>query len=164
SPLTTIRGSAQLALRWARREGGATEALQHILANIDAASGRLNRMLETLLDSARLARGGLALQRAPTDLVALVEEVVEHHRLESPRHRFVIEKPDETLVGDWDAALLERAIENLVGNAVKYSPQGGEVTVICADEGERVRLSVRDQGVGIPAGALPYIFNQFYRA
>src|SRR5438067_2059131 len=90
-----------------------------------------------------LAPDSQPLPRAPTDLVALVEEVVEHHRREARRHQFVLEKPEEPLLGDWDAALLERAIENLVGNAVKYSPQGGQVTVTCADDGERVRLSVR---------------------
>ena len=58
--------------------------------------------------------------------------------------------PDAPLLGEWDAALLERAIENLVGNAVKYSPQGGQVSVICADEGDRVRLSVRDRSDHTP--------------
>ncbi|MHB8575428.1 MAG: sensor histidine kinase, partial [Dehalococcoidia bacterium] len=164
SPLTAIRGSAQLALRWAQRDLPPEAPLLRSLSNIDAAAGRLNRMLATLLDSARLARGGLVLQRSPTDLIALVDEVVEHHRHESPRHQFVLEAPAAPLLGDWDAALLERAIENLVGNAVKYSPAGGRVTVICTDEGGAVGLTVRDQGVGISEEAIPYIFNQFYRA
>src|SRR5207249_2676087 len=107
SPLTAIRGSAQLALRWAQRDLPPGSPLLRPLANIDAAANRLNRMLETLLDSARLARAGLIVQRAPTDLIALIEEVVEHHRRESPRHQFVVEAPAEPLAGEWDAALLE---------------------------------------------------------
>ncbi len=164
SPLTAIRGSAQLALRAMRQETLNREPLDRSLHMIDAAAGRLNRMLETLMDSARLERGALALQCVPTDLVALVQEVIEHHQQESRRHLFTLIAPGEPLVGSWDPALLERAVENLVGNAVKYSPNGGEITITCADEGEQIRLSVQDHGVGIPAAGVPHIFNRFYRA
>jgi signal transduction histidine kinase len=166
SPLTAIRGSAQLALRWAQRQLPEEQGqlLHRSLGTIDAAAARLNRMLETLLDSARLERGGLAPQCVPTDLVSLAREVLEHYEREARRHRFLLDAPAEPLVGTWDPALLERALENLVGNAVKYSPNGGEVAVGCGAEGDWVRFSVRDQGVGIPESALPFIFNQFYRA
>lgn len=164
SPLTAIRGSAQLAARWLQRADLDREPLGRSLRNIDAAAARLNRMLETLMDSARLERGGLVLQCVPTDLVALVREVVDHYERESRRHRFVVAVPEGPLIGEWDAALLERAVENLIGNAVKYSPDGGEIVVACSDEGEEIRFSVRDQGIGIPPAALPHIFDRFYRA
>jgi len=165
SPLTSIRGSAQLALRWVRRNiTQDAELLNKCLANIDQAADRLNRMLQTLMDSARIQQGRLVLQRGPTDLVALVKEVVDHYRLESSKHRFVIDAPKTPIIGQWDAALLERAVENLIGNAVKYSPGGGEIAVVCRVESGEARLVVRDQGVGIPAEALPYIFERFYRA
>jgi signal transduction histidine kinase len=164
SPLTAIRGSAQLGLRWMRRDPVQREMLERTLQTIDAAAARLNRMLETLMDSARVESGSMLLQCAPTDLVALVREVVEHYRQESRRHTLVLEAPEEPLVGNWDGALLERAVENLVNNAVKYSPEGGRVEVSWATEGEMARVSVRDHGVGIPAEALPHIFNRFYRA
>lgn len=166
SPLTAIRGSAQLALRWAQRQLPEEQGqlLHRSLGTIDAAAARLNRMLETLLDSARLERGGLVPQCVPTDLVALVQEVLAHYAREARRHRFQFEAPKEPVMGNWDPALLERALENLVGNAVKYSPDGGDVAVTCVEDGAWVRFSVRDEGVGIPENALPYIFNPFYRA
>jgi two-component system, OmpR family, phosphate regulon sensor histidine kinase PhoR len=164
SPLTSIRGSAQLAQRWASRNVADADLLAKCLANIDSAASRLNRMLQTLMDSARVERGGLTLQAAPADLVAIVNDVVAHHQLESRRHSFSVETPAEPLVGHWDAALLERAVENLIGNAVKYSPDGGPVSVICAATDGEALLVVRDRGVGIPAEALPYIFDRFYRA
>ena len=76
SPLTSIRGSAQLARRWATRNAVEAELLEKCLANIETAAGRLNRMLQTLMDSARVERGGLVLQPAPTDLVSIVNDVV----------------------------------------------------------------------------------------
>lgn len=164
SPLTSIRGSAQLALRWTLRNATGGELLDKCLANIDAAAGRLNRMLQTLMDSVRVERGGLTVQPAPTDLVTMVREVVAHYALESRRHEFSIEAPAESIVGQWDPALLERALENLVGNAVKYSPDGGMIAVRCSSAGGEARVVVRDQGVGIPRAALPYIFDRFFRA
>jgi len=153
SPLTTIRGAAQLVLRRLQGPGQDVAALEKLLQTINSATGRLNRMLETLMDSARLARGGLSLQCTSTDIAALAAEVVAHHQQESQRHQVALIAPAAPLQGNWDPALLERAVENLVGNAVKYSP-----------DGDTVRLTVRDQGIGIPATALPYIFDRFYRA
>ena len=164
SPLTSIRGSAQLAMRWAKRNTSGADLLEKCLDNIDAAAGRLNRMLQTLMDSVRVQRGALTPQTAPTDLAAIVNDVVAHHQLESHRHSFSVEGIEQPIVGRWDAALLERAVENLVGNAVKYSPDGGAIAIACAVEDGTARLVVRDQGVGIPEAALPYIFDRFYRA
>jgi signal transduction histidine kinase len=164
SPLTAIRGTAQLALRHLQRQAIDTGALERALRTIDSASERLNRILATMLDTARLERGAMVLQCAPTDLNALIEEVIEFYRRESTRHQFAVQAPPRPVIGLWDAALLERALENLLSNAVKYSPNGGEVVVRCWEEGETVRLMVRDQGVGIAATALPRIFDRFYRA
>jgi signal transduction histidine kinase len=164
SPLTSIRGSAQLAMRWVKRNTSSADLLEKCLDNVDAAAGRLNRMLQTLMDSVRVERGALTPQTAPTDLAAIVNDVVAHHQLESRRHSFSVDGVEQPIVGQWDAALLERAVENLIGNAVKYSPEGGAIAVACAVEDGAARLVVRDQGVGIPAAALPHIFERFYRA
>ncbi|HZU75764.1 MAG TPA: sensor histidine kinase, partial [Dehalococcoidia bacterium] len=156
--------SAQLGARWARRDPPPAAMLEQTLRTIDAAASRLNRILDTIMDSARIARGVLAPQRAETDLGALTREVVRHHQAQTHRHRIVLHAPRRRITGEWDEALLERAVENLVGNAVKYSPEGGRIDVTCAREGQLARLSVRDQGVGIPADALPHLFTRFYRA
>ena len=74
----------------------------------------------------------------------------------------------QAVVGSWDGARLERAVQNLISNAIKFSPDGGEVTVgLTRDvtpDGDVAVLTVRDQGLGIPADDLPHLFTRFYRA
>jgi signal transduction histidine kinase len=84
------------------------------------------------------------------------------------RHTVQVEADSEPLVGDWDAGRLGRALANLLSNATKYSPDGGEVVVGLAREqgagGAWAVLRVRDRGIGIPAADLPHVFEPFYRA
>jgi signal transduction histidine kinase len=130
----------------------------------------MQSMIDELVDTARLHSGQrLDLQRRPMDLVALARHVAEEYRQTAERHRFRFEGGAEELIGVWDHARLERVLHNLVGNAVKYSPQGGEIVVAAqrehdADGRELATVTVRDQGLGIPAADLPRIFDRFHRA
>ncbi len=127
-------------------------------------------MLNELVDLARLqADQALELRREPTDLVTLVQQCVEDQRLVAPTRdiRFEIRPP--ALVGEWDPARLSRVVANLLGNAVKYSPESGAIQVELAREGPAADreacavLIVRDHGIGIPAAELPHIFDRFWR-
>ncbi|HXI18466.1 MAG TPA: ATP-binding protein, partial [Chloroflexota bacterium] len=79
------------------------------------------------------------------------------------RHAIRVETDAPALTGSWDLDRLERALDNLVGNAVKYSPGGGEIVVSLAQEGVEAVLSVRDEGLGIPAADQLRLFERFHR-
>ncbi|HEY7035579.1 MAG TPA: PAS domain-containing sensor histidine kinase [Thermomicrobiales bacterium] len=168
SPLTVIRGHAQLLQLKARRAGSSPTEMGDGLAKIDAAASRMAAQLTELLDVARLQMGEeLDLQREPVDLPALVVERVGVHQQTTRRHQIVVEGDERQIVGEWDRARLERVLDNLIGNAVKYSPAGGTVTVrICGERdgsGEWAVVSVADEGVGIPLSDLPQVFAPFQR-
>ncbi len=120
--------------------------------------------LEELVELAPLSAGApLELAREPMDLVKLVRELAEEQE-ESVRQRLRVEADSPSIIGEWDAGLLERLLANLVHNAVKYSPEGGEIQVRVRIEDRRALLSVQDHGVGIPAADLPNIFEGLFRA
>jgi signal transduction histidine kinase len=170
TPLTGIKGYAQALQRRLTHLDEATRArLNHGLAQIDATASKMTRQIDDLLDLARLGSGTPPpLEREPVELVALARERAAGHRRTTDRHRITVEAAVDALTGDWDRHRLERVVDNLLGNAIKYSPEGGEVAVRVAREiaadGEWAVLTVRDEGIGIPADDLPHIFERFQRA
>jgi signal transduction histidine kinase len=138
------------------------------LARIDSTVLRMTRMIDDLLDVTQLELGRpLDLDRQRVDLVDLSRRIVAEHQHRTDKHLIRVAGEPE-LVGDWDRPRLERVLDNLLSNAVKYSPDGGVITVVVAHEedetGSWAILSVRDQGVGIPAADLPRIFERYHRA
>jgi signal transduction histidine kinase len=131
---------------------------------------RMGRWIDQLSDLARTQIGQpLRLDRQPTELVSLAEQITAEHQRTSGAHRVQVVSEVPQLIGDWDRARLERLLDNLLGNAIKYSPRGGEITLTIhlerpdGEDGWAV-LRLRDEGVGIPAADLPYIFEPFRRA
>jgi signal transduction histidine kinase len=172
NPLAAARGTAQvLARRLERRGTVEPAALAEGLAGVVAATGQMAALIDELLDVARLRSGRpLVLERRPADLVALARRTVAGHTAASERHRVRLEAAAAALPGSWDEARLERVLQNLLNNALKYSPDGGEVVVRVwrepGDAGDGVTwaaVAVRDRGVGIPAADLPHVFEPFRR-
>ena len=170
-PLTSIRVGAELLRR--RAAGAAssdTDWLAEELTGIDAATTKMWAMITELLDTARLESGRpLSLNRQSTDLVALARQEAATHQRLTHRHHLRVEADVPALVGEWDPFRLSRAIGNLLANAVKYSPNGGAITVgvTCEPDrsgaGEWAVLRVTDEGLGIPAADLPFVCERFRR-
>ncbi|NOJ93876.1 PAS domain S-box protein [Corallococcus sp. CA049B] len=162
TPLAAAKGHAHLALL---KLGGQTEAgpgksLQIINRQID----RMAKLVEDLLDISRLQAGRLSLELEPFDLSQLVLETRDRMAVLSQTHELKVEVP-ERLEGTWDRGRLDQVLTNLLSNAIRYSPEGGQVLVRLAVEGDSgVHLSVKDQGVGIPSEKQRLIFERFGRA
>lgn len=168
APLTAIQAGLQLLERQVGRDGPLDRArVAAVTEPIAAAATRLNGMLGELEDLARVQAGQpLELHRGRTDLHAVASQAVVMQRLGSQQHQIVIEAPDPAPVGQWDAARLERAVTNLLGNAIRYSPAGGAIRLSVAQDAEchEATISVTDSGIGIPAADLPRVFERFYRS
>lgn len=169
-PLAGLRLTTEL-LKQEIDEGSELEhgRLRQNLERIDSAAGQLSAMISELSDLARLQMGrALVLQRRQTDLVALAREVADELKRRSRGHRIRIEAPRGGVVGEWDDVRLRRVLSNLLDNAIKYSPNGGEIVIsvdpVSCDGARQSTVAVVDQGIGIPAVDLPRVFDRFYRA
>ena len=161
TPITALLGYTQLVQR--RAADQLAERDCRALRVIGEQPLRLSRLVETLPDVSRLQLDRLHLERRPLDLGRLVERVVDELRGASPAHRIVVACGDAVeLVGD--AVRLRQVLQNLIDNAVKYSPSGGLVRVSVERQGGWAHLAVADEGIGIPPAALGHIFERFYRA
>lgn len=165
TPVASIKGMAQLLRRRAAVSLSADEdRFTEGLEDIDRSADRMVDLIEELLDLARLGSDRpLELQLRDADLVALATEAVRARESTARLHGLRMDTDLPELRGRWDATRLLRVLNNLLDNALKYSPKGGEVVVVVCQEGDCAVLSVRDQGIGIPAQDLPHLFERFYR-
>lgn len=165
TPLTTLSGHAQMALRRYQRDGYLEpERVVQSLETIRDQAGKLSRLINQLLDVTRLEAGKLMLERTPTDLAGLVERIASATRVVSEQHTITVEAPP-SLEAWVDPLRLEQVLTNLLNNAVKYSPEGGQIEVVLVREGsDAVELGVRDHGLGIPVDKRERLFERFYQA
>ena len=160
TPLTTLVAQAQFLERRAVNEPSAPADLTGIRRIVFEAR-RLSALVVELLDASRLEQGKLVGEREPVDLVELARDVA---RRESYRDRRITLSADRPVVGMYDRRRIAQVVENLVENAVKYSPEESEIRVAITDQSGQALLDVTDQGIGIPAADLPQIFERFHRA
>ena len=164
TPLVGIQGFAVRLLK--RGEQTEPEKRRQYLEVIRRQAEQLEKIINDFLDFARLETGRLKLNFGAVDLDKEISELMEDF---APRYaqkglELVLVSGDKLPVIEADPVHLRRALGNLLDNALKYSDQGGTVSIEAQDEGEMVLLRVRDQGMGIPAADLPYIFDMFYRS
>ncbi len=158
APVTVVKIQAQLL----RRRTDAT--MWTGIDRIERAATRMARWIDELLEVATITRPeDLRLRLQPTDLVKLARDALEEQQENVRRHQLVFECEADEVVGMLDGPRLERVIDNLVGNAVKYSPHGGCVKVEVSVDDGWATIAVRDQGIGIPAADLPHVFEPFRR-
>jgi signal transduction histidine kinase len=162
TPLTALQGFSELLLT----RDVPPERARRYLGHLHTESQRLGRIVSDLLDLSRIESGrGPTLERVSVDLGAMIEANVEIFASQHPRHQFEWKgRTLPALSADRDA--VDRMLKNLLSNAIKYSPRGGRVRVEAgeaADKPEMVEFTVEDDGVGIPAEALPRIFDAYVR-
>jgi len=162
APLTSIYGFAQTLLRDDVSFGEAER--QTFLAFIARESERLTTIVDALLNAARLESGDLTVALEPTDVAAVLAEVVVDAGVTGNGHRIVADVNGEDVTAQADPEKLRHVLEQLVSNAVKYSPNGGTVIVSARRRPGGVELAVRDEGVGIPATDRERIFEKFYKS
>ncbi len=123
---------------------------------------RLVKLIYSLLNTSRISGGQLMLQLEPVDLNALLEEHVLQGQLTTSRHHVAFTQQQLPLVFA-DIERLGQVVDNLISNAIKYAPKGGDVIVRAESQGDYVRVSVQDFGMGIPKAAQEEVFDRFYR-
>jgi len=133
--------------------------------SLRSAAREMNRLLDDLLDVTRLEHGDLVLQVEPVDVAALVAEVISLHEPVAEERSMRLTHQVEAGVGriEGDHDRLRQALSNLLGNALKFTPQGGAVSLSARAEDDVVRLEVADTGPGIPHEERPLLFDRFWR-
>lgn len=164
TPATLILAHAELLQRRAEREGTASERDLRSLHMLGSQTQRLDRLIQAVLDVSRLQGGALALDRHPLDLVELARHVVEEFTVMVTDHRLLFVAASEPQIVEGDSLRLEQVVQNLVQNAIKYSPLSSMIRVQVERRDALVALTVGDQGIGVPEAVIPELFRPFYRA
>lgn len=159
TPLTAILGYAELLLS----DGIPPGEEKRTIGTIRQEAQRLSDLVKNFIDLQRLKARRTPMNFQALAVMPLLEETAALFIGLSPRHRFTIDVPVDLPQVRGNAGELRQVFNNLVSNAVKYSPQGGEVYLGAWGEDSSVLIQVRDEGIGIPADARERIFEQFYR-
>ena len=164
SPLTSIRGAADLLRDGV--PGPLTEKQERLMDIVAQSSERLLRLVNQILDMSRLRAGLVELDRKPLDFVWLLDRVVEelHPRAEEAGIALERERLGSNFAYHGDEERLHQLVVNLGANAIRFTPRGGRVVVRLIDADAELELQVEDTGVGIPADALPHIFDAYRQA
>ena len=163
-PITVIKTSAQVARRALAGPEPDLERARRQHAHIETAADRLADLLAVLADASRAALGHLELERSEVDLVALLRERIGQLPAADARRVHLEVAPNVEARGWWDAERLRQVFDNLLSNALKYSPDGAPIEARARVEAGVIAVSVRDQGIGVAADELPLLFERYGRA
>ena len=159
TPMTSLQGFSELLVQ----RQYSPERQRELVGVMHLEARRLTALLDNVLDIQRLQAGRLTVTLEPVALGPVAEQIVAVYQGGTAAHTFVTEIPADLPAVYADREKLPRVLSNLVSNAVKYSPAGGQVCVAARQKGEHVHLTVSDDGLGIPADALERLYERFYR-
>lgn len=163
NPLTPIIGRLQLLRRNLARDGSDQRNINSATVALSAAQ-RMASLIDLLLDLSRLRGGQLSIENRAVNLNSVVQHLYDAFQSATNSHTLVVNTPRQPVMVRGDAMRLEQVGRNLISNAVKYSPDGGTVTVEIVPGEHDAQLRVTDQGLGIAPDALPRLFDRYYRA
>ncbi len=165
NPLSAIRLSTSLLLRRPPADRAAQEERKQ-LENIRASVDQMERLIKDLLDVKRIEAGLLSLEREPCVVSVLMREIADtaERWIEGKTLRITLDSTNEPVHVYADPQRVVQVFSNLVGNAARFAPTGGEIVLRSRREGDQVRFSVADTGPGIPVEHLPHIFDRFWQA
>jgi two-component system sensor histidine kinase KdpD len=160
TPLTAIRAAATTLVE---DEGLEASVKRELAAIVDEESARLDRLIGEAVEMAQIDANVVEVRPVPHHPRALLDQAVEESRKTLAKHRMVIAVEDEDKAAWFDPHLLGRVLHHLLENAARYTPTGGRILLGCRRSGERLEFRVEDDGPGIDAVDLPFIFDKFYR-
>jgi PAS domain S-box-containing protein len=163
TPMTSIQGYSELMMEdW---EHFSTEQLKDFVAIIHERSQALSRIIGDMLDLSRVQSGRLiVIDSSPGDLGAVLVQALLPYRRKGGKHQFYSQVPDGLPPVFFDADKIVQVLDNLIGNAVKFSPEGGPITLSARPLDDRIEVVLADQGIGMTPAVQERIFERFFRA
>jgi len=160
NPLAVILGSARRGI-----SAGAAVDVHRLFARIDSAAVQASQLIDELADLRSLDGNEIEFDLERHDLRRTLEAAIDQMEAVSRGHRIrYAAVPDMPALASYDDRRLQRVFQNLIGNAIKYSPDGGDIEIELRVTGDAARVTVRDHGIGIPPDERPRIFEPGYRA
>ena len=161
TPLTIMRGELEALLQQEHLDEQETQQIVSVLEEAE----RLTQIIEGLLAISRLEAGEIPLNQDPVDLSRLVASTVEQMEPLAEDKALVLNcRTNPNVMVEANETRLKQVVVNLIDNAIKYTPEGGKITVQVRAEGNEAILEVIDNGIGIAETALPHVFKRFYRS
>ena len=161
TPLATIKGYSTMILDYFSRLG--SDETMDYLKSIDNSADRLTKLVDNLLDTSRMEAGLLKLEKSPTNIRQLIQRVAAEASIRASHHKIITQLNDKLPRVNIDVKRIRQVLDNLIDNAIKYSPQGTEVLISAGKNNRELLVGINDQGTGIPAEELTDIFDRMYR-
>ncbi len=161
NPLAPIRTGLELMRR--NGFGGNGDGCHEVLGIMDRQINQMVRLVDDLLDVSRVSKGKIELRKQPVDVNDVLRSAVETSlpRIEEAHHQFELQISEQPLIVEGDGVRLAQVVSNLLNNAAKYTPSGGQIRLsLAAHDGQAV-IRVKDNGVGIAAEMIPTLFDMF---
>jgi len=159
NPLSPLLTSLHLL----KRSGGSTRVVSHTVEVMERQVHFLVRLVDDLLEISRITRGVIDITKQPLNLIEIVNAAIESSRpfVEAGRHELMFNAPHESPIVEGDSVRLTQVFANLINNAAKYTDVGGHIWVDISCQGGNAVVTVRDDGIGIPAKHLSGVFDMF---